>query len=69
MANGWIRDLVSEYYNKGKAIYYLDTYNKLLDEHGEYMDLDYKNSASDGIHLNKTGHKVVLKNLRTHMIP
>jgi len=69
VANGWIRDLVSEYYNKGKAIYYLDTYNKLLDEHGEYMDLDYKNSASDGIHLNKTGHKVVLKNLRTHMIP
>ena len=69
IANGWIRDLVSEYYNKGRSIYYLDTYNKLLDEHGEYMDLDYKNSASDGIHLNKTGHRLVLDNLRTHMIP
>ena len=68
-ANSWIRDIVSEYYTKGKSIYYLDTYNVLLDSTGVKLNPSYKNSASDGIHLNKKGHNAVLNNLRTHMIP
>ncbi len=65
-ANGWIENLVENYYGKGKNVYYLDSYSALLDEEG-YLPADYTNG--DGLHLSDNALKTVLELLRTHPIP
>ena len=65
-ANGWISDCVSQQFEKGRSVYYLDTNSVLKDIEG-YLPDSYSNG--DGIHLTAAAYEIILENIRTHKIP
>ena len=63
--NGYIEEVVKEEYDEGKNVYYLYTYDYLLDDKGNMRE---EFGTSDCLHITEAGYAYILELIRTHAV-